>query len=240
MTIPIHKSISKVKNSCQQRSSSLGRFDPNAAREIVSVNSEKNLSHKSNKSSDTIDIDLTQEASELCISNENNLLESDGTDSEISESEKSYNRKYSNKKKSQYKAVRHLFKKINNTIYHCNDCNEEVKISGGSDANLRLHLANKHGNEDVLYESQRNRKFHDQSSLSIQDKKRFHNAAVNCILTDSRSFSDLSKLGMKAFLNEIKPGYKPPSRHLIRKTIKKSKYSLFDLLFDYFMHKKSY
>jgi hypothetical protein len=213
---PIQKNIEKIKNVSQPRCSSLNRLDAR----------NKSLISSKSQTKPSI-IDITKETFELDIAqynvaNEAEMIESDQTDSEIDENEKLHKQKFRNKSKSIYEPVRHLFIKVNKSLYRCNDCAEDVKTSASSDGNLRLHLASKHGYTDVLFESQRNRKFHNKNNLiSISDKKRYHNAAVECILTDSRPFSDFSKTGMKAFLNEIRPGYKPPSRHLIRKCVTK-------------------
>ena len=66
------------------------------------------------------------------------MIQSDQTDSE-SENETHHKHKFRNKSKSTYEPVRHLFTKVNKTLYRCKDCADDVKTSGSSDGNLRLH-----------------------------------------------------------------------------------------------------
>ena len=155
-------------------------------------------------------------------------VESDDTEKDCSDDDL-VNQKFKNNTRSKYPSVRHHFmvmsRKKDKSYYECQltGCLDKcVKTSAGSDGNLRLHLANYHNMDDVLYDSQKKRKNGIESSgVNIIDKKQIDNAVVECILTDSRTFNDFNKIGMLGFLNAIKPGYKPPSRHLVRKCIKK-------------------
>ena len=71
---------------------------------------------------------------------------------------------------------------------------------------------------EVLYKSQIKKVdlSNDQEVECDPEKRKIINEAIlDCILIDSRPFSDFSKPGMIKLIDVIIPGYKPPSRTTI-------------------------
>ena len=156
----------------------------------------------------------------------NDILDDD-TDTDFDEETKKYNQeKFTNKVKKNPVQVRHLFQ-INSvsTFAFCQLCKTDVKITGRSDANLRTHLANKHGMLNVLLPSQRDRKqgkiVNNEVKLPREEKILIDKELINCTIRDLRTFSDFHKPGMRQFLNMLKPGYKPCCKRKIRYSLKK-------------------
>ena len=59
---------------------------------------------------------------------------------------------------------------------------------------------------DVLYESQRRQQATTSSQITPEKTREFHDAALDCIVTDGRSFGDFRRSGMVKFLSVICPG----------------------------------
>ena len=81
-------------------------------------------------------------------------------------------------------------------------------------------MGTKHKLTEFLYDSQKKRLLNDVSTISKSEKSLIDDAVVECIVTDSRTFNDFSKIGMRNFLNVIRPSYKPPCRQTIMKRTK--------------------
>jgi hypothetical protein len=52
-------------------------------------------------------------------------------------------------------------------------------------------------------------------------KKKFDEAAINCIIKDSRPFYDFRQPGMTAFLKTVVPGYEGPHERTVQRSIKR-------------------
>ena len=105
----------------------------------------------------------------------------------------------------------------------CMDCNIFVSTSQRSDANLRTHLANHHGMNQVLLPSQQKRKKNKteyRETMPIEEKRKIDDELIECIIKDSRSFNDFEKPGMRKFLNVVLPNYVPCCRKTITKNLK--------------------
>lgn len=108
----------------------------------------------------------------------------------------------------------------------CNECKHKIRFKDSTN-NLRTHLYHKHNAPiDILYASQRRRiekNNNDEkiAAISSEEKRELHNLVFDCVIEDSRTFSDFRKRGIRRFLEKVKPGYKPPCRQTIAKHLKK-------------------
>ena len=102
----------------------------------------------------------------------------------------------------------------------CNSCNETIKMSSNSDANLRTHLAHRHGKPEFLTKSQLKIgkiKKHEiienmeETRMTPQQKRELREKLVDSIIEDSRAFNDFSRSGIKDLFNFLMPGYKSES-----------------------------
>lgn len=57
--------------------------------------------------------------------------------------------------------------------------------------------------------------------IGIKEKRDLDKLALDAIVTDSCAFNVFSKPGMKAFIEHLRPGYKPLSRQTAAKQLKK-------------------
>ena len=83
---------------------------------------------------------------------------------------------------------------------------QSIKIINHNDCNLRSHLGRKHHMSELMYNSQRQQLIPKPSYIKPEKKREFHEAAIDCIITDGRSFNDFRRPGMDKFLNVIYPG----------------------------------
>jgi len=83
-------------------------------------------------------------------------------------------------------------------------------------------LFSAHGIEKHLYPSQQTRlnKSEKKIAYNKDQKEELDKAVINCIIKDSRPFGDFAKKGMQDFLQVALPGYKPPSRTTVAKSLK--------------------
>ena len=86
---------------------------------------------------------------------------------------------------------------------------------------MRKHLGLVHKHTEFLYQSQRKDYSSKSQFLSLQRRRELHSAVISCIITDSRSFNDFRKAGMRAFLAVALPGYNPPHRAMIKAQLRK-------------------
>jgi len=78
-----------------------------------------------------------------------------------------------------------------------------------------------HKRTEFLYQSQRKDYSSKSQFLSLQRRRELHSAVISCIITDSRSFNDFRKSGMRAFLAVAVSGYNPPHRATIKAQLRK-------------------
>jgi hypothetical protein len=113
---------------------------------------------------------------------------------------------------------------------------KKVKISNRSISNLKSHLGRGHHLERFLTESQktqmkRNPTLRLNKKIGKKEKSDLDQLALDAIVADSCAFNVFSKPGMKAFIEHLKPGYTPLSRHTAAKQLKK-KYRNYALIKD--------
>ncbi|CAF4026770.1 unnamed protein product, partial [Rotaria sordida] len=70
-----------------------------------------------------------------------------------------------------------------------------------------------------MYNSQRQQRATKSNQIKPEKKQEFHQAAIECIVTDGRPFGDFRRPGMLKFLNIICPGYRGPSRKTVRRRL---------------------
>lgn len=199
----------KLKSN--QRSSSLNRININSLKNSKTI--AKNSSSRESRT--TGNTENTEDSNNINLDSFN----SDSTDS-VSSNDKQ--EKFRNNSSSKHPQVRSYYSKINKDDYQCNECGAEVKTNNSSDANLRTHMARKHERNDLLLPSQMKKPTAKVGAeISTEEKNLLHRAVVDCILTDTRPFNDFNKAGIKVFLQKIRPAYKAPSRHWVRKCITK-------------------
>jgi len=89
-------------------------------------------------------------------------------------------------------------------------------------------LFHAHEIEKHLYPSQltRLKKGEKKVVFNKDQKEELDKAIINCIIKDSRPFADFAKKGMLNFLQVALPGFKPPSRTTITKSLK-HKYKIY-------------
>ncbi|CAF3793323.1 unnamed protein product [Rotaria socialis] len=66
-----------------------------------------------------------------------------------------------------------------------------------------------------MYESQKRQRVSKSSKIRPEKKREYHQAALNCIVTDGRPFGEFRRAGMVKFLDVVCPGYLGPSRKTI-------------------------
>ncbi|CAF3945505.1 unnamed protein product [Rotaria sp. Silwood1] len=100
----------------------------------------------------------------------------------------------------------------------CKD-NKRISTNNGSTSTLRKHLIFKHNmRELILPHQQRKCKY---SSTNITNKKQLHELLISCVIRDGRTFNDFQKSGFKKVLQELVPGYDPPNRYLVARSLKR-------------------
>ncbi|CAF1290950.1 unnamed protein product [Didymodactylos carnosus] len=68
------------------------------------------------------------------------------------------------------------------------------------------------------------------NAMTVERKKELDEAAIECIIDDSRSFGDFRRSGMQLFLSVATPGYKGPHRKTVSKNLEKLYYEHRDRL----------
>ena len=206
-----NKCLDIVRNTCNRsRSGSRSRSNRISLESISepSIDQICNANINASTANDNLDLDdLTD------CENDQNLYQ---------------NQKFKNRKKSKYQPVRHEFE-IKNNCAECKICKNLIKISRGSDGNMRTHLYYIHKDkydENVLTQSQKEKMLKIGSGekypkIDRNEKSKLDEIVLDCIIKDSRTFNDFNKVGMLKLLGVIKPGYKPPSRKSIARRLKK-------------------
>ena len=211
VNVSLNKSFKKTIDSSSPKPS----FSSQMSQQSATAISHSEITVTGLNSTDVMQLELDNIRSSL----------EDATNSEVDEEVlKSNSKKYRNKKRKSKFPVRDFFIIDGNSAF-CEACQVSVKISSRSDANMRTHLANHHDMKQALLPSQIARKDTkikcSSVKLSVNEKRFLNDEMINCIITDSRTFNDFNKPGMRRFLNVIKPGYKPCCREKVGKEIKK-------------------
>ncbi|CAF4343832.1 unnamed protein product, partial [Adineta steineri] len=58
-----------------------------------------------------------------------------------------------------------------------------------------------------------------QRKLIMKGQKKLNELVYQCVIQDGRNFGDLRKPGMIRLLNEIVPGYTPPTRRTVQRQL---------------------
>jgi hypothetical protein len=74
---------------------------------------------------------------------------------------------------------------------------------------------------EFLYPSQKHQYQPKLKSISIEEKKKLDDAAIEAIVQDTLPFNHFNKRGMMNFLSIIKPGYRGPHRKTVRKRLER-------------------
>ncbi|CAF4024027.1 unnamed protein product [Adineta steineri] len=124
------------------------------------------------------------------------------------------------RKKARVSLIHTYADKISDTQYKCKFtlCDKIIRCSSGSNANIRRHLINVHGVTEVKLNDDPEK--HDKQ-FDVHRKAILDEAAINCIIVDSRPFGDFRKTGMQKFLTKALPGYIGPHENVVRAKIKK-------------------
>ncbi|CAF1265007.1 unnamed protein product, partial [Didymodactylos carnosus] len=99
--------------------------------------------------------------------------------------------------------------------FQCKLCSKHYRCGTGTTANICKHLANSHGITRLLYKSQKT----SASVIPNETKKLFDDAAIRCIVKDSRPFNDFRRPGMQLFMKEGIPGYRGPHSRTVRRRL---------------------
>ncbi|CAF4399010.1 unnamed protein product, partial [Didymodactylos carnosus] len=89
------------------------------------------------------------------------------------------------------------------------------RCATGTTANIRRHLANSHGLSHLRYKSQLQKS----TLISNAKKKSLDDAAIKCIVRDSRPFNEFRRPGMKIVLEQATPGYRGPHSKTVRRRL---------------------
>ena len=111
--------------------------------------------------------------------------------------------------------ARNSFIDLGNNYFQCKTCTVAIKIVNNSVSNLKSHLGRKHKLTEFLTMSQvrhLNKEAKSKPLISKQEKSKLDEMALKAIINDSQAFNIFSKPGMKKFIENLKPGYKPFSR----------------------------
>ncbi|CAF1161663.1 unnamed protein product [Rotaria magnacalcarata] len=185
-------------------------------------NSEKsnNLREKSAGASSAISKSgqsaaVTRRVAGLSADQATNITRNRQTCSDISSDE---NEDAQPAKRRRVSMVHTYAKKVSNVEYECNVCSKAIRCSVDSNASIRRHLLNVHRVDDVNPKS-------GEPKLIIQidpfRKSKLDEAAIKCIIVDSRPFGDFRKRGMRDFLAAAVPGYPGPHERTLQRNIKK-------------------
>ncbi|CAF3328630.1 unnamed protein product [Rotaria socialis] len=107
--------------------------------------------------------------------------------------------------------------KLNNGKAKCNNCNREISCKDHSTTGLRRHLFR--CIKIPSFMSHRNGST--TSSIGHDLKRRLNELVYKCIIEDGRTFGDLRNPGIIRLLEDIIPGYKPPTRRTVQRQLKR-------------------
>lgn len=103
-----------------------------------------------------------------------------------------------------------------NNFFFLQSINKQLQ----STTNLRRHMGFVHNRTEFMYASQQKNYRPKDSKIPPDFKKKLDEKHLEAIILDSRPFNDFSRPGMRSFLSEALPGYKPLHRTTIRKRLR--------------------
>ncbi|CAF1509065.1 unnamed protein product [Adineta steineri] len=109
---------------------------------------------------------------------------------------------------------------LNSNFAICLLCSNNKKIStnNGSTSTLRRHLISHHQMHELILPGDKRKRI--SSSIKDEESQHLHELFIKCIVRDGRTFNDLQKVGMKNVLQQIIPGYEPPTRYSVVRRLK--------------------
>ncbi|CAF4047465.1 unnamed protein product [Rotaria magnacalcarata] len=170
-------------------------------------------SHQSNSSISRVP--ATHPLSSSSEDESTNTSDTDEMDHSNDEQEAEKARHETQKQKKKQSTVREHFEYLDDNTYMCQLCFKPIKTAYNNDCNLRSHLGRAHNMFEVMYESQKRQRVSKSSKIRPEKKREYHQAALNCIVTDGRPFGEFRRAGMAKFLDVVCPGYLGPSRKTI-------------------------
>ncbi|CAF1116963.1 unnamed protein product, partial [Brachionus calyciflorus] len=192
--------------------------------EALRTKNKRSSSNSNTQRSSLIDEPSTSSATMTSLNNEDSYVDSN--------QERELQQTYSmnlDSQNSDLQSEKNIFKNFIllskdglKSVYKCKLCTRPYSVHGDSDANLRKPLGSNKHQMEVLYKSQIKKVdlSNDQEVECDPEKRKIINEAIlDCILIDSRPFSDFSKPGMMKLIDVIIPGYKPPSRTTISRRL---------------------
>ena len=90
-----------------------------------------------------------------------------------------------------------------------------MRCSNDSNSNIRRHLFLIHGKLELAYKSHVSQRV----PIPPEKKRQLDDAAINCIIVDSRSWGDFRRKGMQKFLQIATPGYFGPSSRTVQRRL---------------------
>ncbi|CAF2967829.1 unnamed protein product [Rotaria sp. Silwood2] len=91
--------------------------------------------------------------------------------------------------------------------------NKKISTNNGSTSTLRKHLIAKHQLHELALPNNKRKRI--APSISNNKQQYLHDLFTKCIIRDGRTFNDLQKPGLKKILQELIPGYEPPTRYSV-------------------------
>ncbi|CAF2116919.1 unnamed protein product [Rotaria magnacalcarata] len=109
----------------------------------------------------------------------------------------------------------------NSNFSICSLCPNDKKIStnNGSTSTLRKHLISEHQLHELALPNNKRKRIDPQ--ISNNKKQHLHDLFIKCVIRDGRTFKDLQKPGLKKILQELIPGYEPPTRYSVARQLKR-------------------
>ncbi|CAF0834218.1 unnamed protein product [Adineta steineri] len=105
--------------------------------------------------------------------------------------------------------------KMPNGKAKCNKCKKDYSCKDHNTSSLRRHL-NRCLNTSK-FSSNENKT--STKKIDNERKKKLNELVYQCVIQDGRNFGDLRKPGMIRLLNEIVPGYTPPTRRTVQRQL---------------------
>ncbi|CAF1462295.1 unnamed protein product [Adineta ricciae] len=159
----------------------------------------------------------TQRAIAWTVQDKENATNHTKPSSDISDDETMESGTAVYKKPRKSSAVHEYAEKFSPNEYQCKICAKIIRCTVDTNSNIRRHLALNHGKVQLACKSHRSSRM----TISLEKRKRFDEAALNCIITDTRCWNDFKRPGMASFLSIVVPGYIGPSSRTVQRRLAK-------------------
>ncbi|CAF1296806.1 unnamed protein product [Didymodactylos carnosus] len=101
----------------------------------------------------------------------------------------------------------------------CNLCHVRIKTKNWNTSTLLRHLTGVHKIDHLSDTAAIDRKC--RNKLPLLKQRRLNAVAIEAIIQDGRTFNDFNKPGIQRFFQEALPGFIPPSRHNVKRRLKR-------------------